>query len=499
MKVEATILVVEDDHVIAQDICQALGDLGYEVPRTVATGAQAFQQAVRLKPDLILMDIKLKGEADGIAAAAEIRRRLGIPIVYVTSHSDDATLARAAETNPYGYLIKPFDERDLRATIEIALQKRKFEGQLQARERWFATTLDSIGEAVLATNPSGIITFMNTLGSRVTGWKRSDAIGKEIDEVIRLADVDGKPVDNPVYLALREPRIDRAPYKTSMLLSNAGARVVDHSASPIVDHEGLIAGGLLVMRDVTDRTKLERRLEQRERSASIGAMAGEMGRVINSPLACAIDNVGFALRGLKDLIGSLHGLKVADEDTARHGNMIVRLEEVGKALLDAHDGADQMRRIVLGLNKFVPANADGTERATSADLPTAKQSSVPRRGRVLVIDDEETVGSVANILGSELEITVETDARAALARIACGETYDAILCDLNTPNISGIDVYRALVASDPETAGRIVFMTSAAFSALARPFLDKVPNASICKPFTPDSIRSVLTGLVDGP
>ncbi|MDB4994951.1 MAG: pdtaR 5, partial [Myxococcaceae bacterium] len=140
----ATILVVEDERIIANDIQQTLIALGYEVPLTVATGKRAIESVTAARPDLVLMDISLGGTMDGVDAAREIRRRFSVPIVYHTSYSDEATLSRATKTGPYGYLLKPFSDRELRITIEVALSKHRMEAQLAERERWFATTLESL-------------------------------------------------------------------------------------------------------------------------------------------------------------------------------------------------------------------------------------------------------------------------------------------------------------------------------------------------------------------
>ncbi len=141
---------------------------------------------------------------------------------------------------------------------------------------------------------------------------------------------------------------------------------------------------------------------------------------------------------------------------------------------------------------FPPAS-----RESVALRASGRTSKPPRRGRVLLVNDEEAIASgIARMLRFEHEVTVEADARTALARIARGERYDAIFCDLNAPDISGIDVYRTLVSHAPELAARLVFMTSRDFSAQARPFLDKVQNVSIDKPVSLDSIRTIISDLV---
>ena len=119
----AQILVVEDEAVVAMDIQSKLEDLGYSVIALIRTGEEAVQTACEMRPDLILMDISLQGDMDGIAAAACIQACNPTPLVYMTSHGDKDTLHRARMTEPLGYVIKPFDERDLRAAIEVALNK----------------------------------------------------------------------------------------------------------------------------------------------------------------------------------------------------------------------------------------------------------------------------------------------------------------------------------------------------------------------------------------
>lgn len=125
------ILVVEDEAIIAQDIEKTLHVLGYSVPAVVASGEAAIEKAEGLHPDLVLMDIRLKGPIDGVRAASEIGGRLGIPIVYLTAHADGSTLRRAKTTQPFGYVVKPFDERDLHAAVELALYRHRTQATLR--------------------------------------------------------------------------------------------------------------------------------------------------------------------------------------------------------------------------------------------------------------------------------------------------------------------------------------------------------------------------------
>jgi two-component system cell cycle sensor histidine kinase/response regulator CckA len=129
------ILIVEDDLIVAQSIEIHLKSLGYEVPAIVTTGQEAIHQAGEIRPNLVLMDIKLPGEMDGVEAAAEIRSNYDIPVIYLTAYADEKTLARAKITGPFGYILKPFGGKELHSTIEMALYKHRAERQVEHLNR----------------------------------------------------------------------------------------------------------------------------------------------------------------------------------------------------------------------------------------------------------------------------------------------------------------------------------------------------------------------------
>jgi CheY-like chemotaxis protein len=186
MSTQTTILVVEDERIIALDLQEQLRYLGYGVPVTVAWGEEAIQQADELRPDLVLMDIHLKGDLDGIEAAQHIRTHLDIPVVFLTAFADEATVQRAKMTDSYGYLVKPFEERELRSTIEMALYKHEMERKLRQSQQWLSATLHSIGDAVIATDDQGRITFMNPVAQELTGWTEGEALDRALHEVLQV-------------------------------------------------------------------------------------------------------------------------------------------------------------------------------------------------------------------------------------------------------------------------------------------------------------------------
>jgi CheY-like chemotaxis protein len=121
------ILIVEDEAIVAAVLQDSLSRLGYEVPETFPSGEEALERIPELKPDLVLMDIVLQGRMNGIEAAAEVRRRHGLPVVFLTSHADEATFERAKLTEPFGYVLKPFQDREVQINIEISLYKYRME------------------------------------------------------------------------------------------------------------------------------------------------------------------------------------------------------------------------------------------------------------------------------------------------------------------------------------------------------------------------------------
>lgn len=200
-----TILIVEDELILAEDMRARLISLGYRVPEIVVSGEQALRAAAEERPDLVLMDIKLLGEMDGIEAAEKIRDRYDIPVVYLTALSDDETMQRAKGSEPFGYVIKPAEMRELRASIEMALYRHRLETKLKEKERWLDGTLRSIGDALIATDEKGQVVFMNPVAERLTGWVQEEALGCDLTDVFHIVNEKTRErAENPVEKVLRE-------------------------------------------------------------------------------------------------------------------------------------------------------------------------------------------------------------------------------------------------------------------------------------------------------
>ncbi|MCE5336232.1 MAG: response regulator [Desulfobacteraceae bacterium] len=254
MKSDSKILIVEDEGIEALDIQHRLTTLGYPSPEVVLSGEEALERIESIRPDLVLMDIMLQGRIDGIAAAEQIRAGFDIPVVYLTAYADDDTLRRAKITEPFGYLIKPFKERELHVTIDVALYKHKMEKKLRENEKWLATTLKSIGDAVVATDKDGRITFMNAIAEDLMGWKLEEVAGNRLSSVFNIVNRETRlRVENPVEKVMIAGAVVGLANHTILINRNGREIPIDDSAAPIKDDHDNIVGVVLVFRDVAER------------------------------------------------------------------------------------------------------------------------------------------------------------------------------------------------------------------------------------------------------
>lgn len=285
---QVKILIVEDESIVAMDIKHRAEVLGYQVTAIIPSGEEALVSVAQNRPDLVLMDIVLKGEMDGIEAAQKIRDNYDIPVVYLTAYSDERTLKRAKITQPFGYIIKPFDDRELHSAVEVALYKHQMESKLKESEKWLSTTLESIGDAVIATDKEGKLKFMNPVACEVTGWSHDEAIGKPLSEIFRVINQDSSSVvDDPVAKVVENDAIIELPPQVCLINKTEQHIPIDDSSAPIKDENGNIIGVALVFRDVTLR-----RQEAKEREELLKDKArGELSGFILSALPIFASNI----------------------------------------------------------------------------------------------------------------------------------------------------------------------------------------------------------------
>jgi PAS domain S-box-containing protein len=253
-----SILIVEDEGIVAENLSGKLGQLGYDVSGIAMETDEAIEMALQLRPQLILMDIQLDGRNDGIQAAEAIQGQYDVPVIYLTAHSDPATLARAKLTGPFGYILKPFEMRDLATQIELALYKHQADRQLREQREWLRVTLTSIGDAVIACDADGRVSFVNPVAESLIGWPVGEAIGQPVSSVFRIVNEQtGRLVEEPVVRVLREGKTVPLANHTALVTRSGRTIPIEDSAAPIRDAAGQVVGVVLVFHDVTEKRRVE--------------------------------------------------------------------------------------------------------------------------------------------------------------------------------------------------------------------------------------------------
>ncbi len=276
-----TLLLVEDQAMVALAEKRTLTSAGYGV-RHVQTGADAVDAIQRdggEEIDLVLMDIDLGDDMDGVEAARRILAIRELPIVFLSSHAEPEYVTRSEQVGSYGYVLKQAGDTVLLTSVKGAFRlfeahqalKRKNEElarsqeALRRRERDLAVTLDSIGDAVIATDAAGCVTRMNPVAEGLTGWRRKEAEGVPLTDVFRILDAPNRePAENPVTRVLETGTIMGLGNDTILVARDGSEYQIADSAAPIVGDDGAAHGVVLVFRDVTEEYRLRRAVEEHE-------------------------------------------------------------------------------------------------------------------------------------------------------------------------------------------------------------------------------------------
>lgn len=336
----ARVLIVEDELLVARGLAKVLEAHGHEVVGVVSSGAAAIAAIDPLPPDVVLMDIRLRGDLDGIAAAAAIRARTDVAIVFLTAYGDRDHVERAKAVDPMGYLIKPYGDREVVATVEIAALRHAQQRALARRERWLDTLLHSIGDGVIAVAPDLRVHSMNAAAERLTGWRDAAARGHPLSEVLVVgAAADRYPLDEPLQRAMARREVVRLTDVLTLTGGDAAGHPVDTSVGAIVDDDGQVLGGVVVLRDVSARQALETQLAVSERMASLTTLTAAIGHELNNPLGYNLGNLEAATA--QNLPALRAALATGDDARAR-----ALAAELTQRLDDALAGARRMHEVL---------------------------------------------------------------------------------------------------------------------------------------------------------
>ncbi|MDD1706164.1 MAG: response regulator [Methanoregulaceae archaeon] len=247
----AWILIVEDEFITASDLKCNLEEMGYKVPAIADTGESAIDIAGEQKPDLVLMDITLRGEMSGITAAEQIREKYNIPVIFLTAHSDETTFEQAKVTGPFGYIIKPFDLRNLRTSIETALYRHRSDEKIHVQELAIHALLDATGDAAALLTVEGNILTVNR--------KMATLLGRDPDELVN-ASIIGIFMASGIF-----PRISEEIHLCrSGSPRNFEERVLGRwfgiTLQPVIDQQVIIREIALICHDITRHKATEHEL-----------------------------------------------------------------------------------------------------------------------------------------------------------------------------------------------------------------------------------------------
>lgn len=263
------VLIVEDEFLTGADIRSKLMKMGCRITQVVDSGEAAIDSVHAEKPDLILMDITLSGKMNGIEAAEKIRSMYDIPIIYLTAHTDQSTVSKAKETSPFGYLIKPFDERTLQITVDVTLHRHEMERKLKISEERYRSVAELSDDYIIILDRSHTILFINTAAARFIGDAQESINGKKFSDIAPV-DLSNKilPTIDNVFFAGQKYRI-----QDEYILSGDHSVWLDTSLIPIIsgdtDDQVLIVSRditveKIIEKDITDHglAQIEKNMEQ---------------------------------------------------------------------------------------------------------------------------------------------------------------------------------------------------------------------------------------------
>ncbi len=378
------ILIVEDDYFLALNLKKRLELCGYSVVAIADSSEAALAGVERLRPSLVLMDVQLRGPQDGIDTADLIRKQFHIPIIFVTGCADSETLNRARITEPFGYVVKPFQGVDFRAQIEMALWKHKMEERLRVSEAWLSMTFQNVADALITTDAEGKIATINPPAAQLTGWTCEEAQGRPlltvfdvVDEVTELAVTPPLLLVGPANSSAqpgeaaasepvdRESRVSASPGSAAtppaFKLTQRGTEetiIVEAEVSAIRD-ECKLNGFIVVFRDISARREAERQARRLQNMNAMSLLATGLGR----ELAESQNRMETCLKQLIEMSGGGSGARLlwdVYERCAQQQSTIQQLitlgrSEAGQAVpFDINEwltGLEDQIRKVVGVNR----------------------------------------------------------------------------------------------------------------------------------------------------
>ena len=500
------ILIVEDENIIALDIKRSLLNLGYDVVGTAASGEDAIIKAEQSHPDLVLMDIMLKGEMDGIETAEQMRRRFDIPLLFLTAYANDAVLERAKIIQPFGYILKPFRENELHTNIEIALYRHEMEKQLREREVeiWRASKLEAIG--ILA---GGIAHDFNNILTAILGNISLAMLDTEEGPAhARLADAEkaclqaqnlawqlltfargGTPIKELISVTKLVPEICsfasrgsnvrcEISFPDSLWAVNADPGLLGQVFQNLIINaiQAMPTGGILEIQaqNLVVEAKTSLPLEAGKyiqisfQDQGVGIPEGYLARIFDPYFTTKQKGSGL-------------GLATAYSIVKNHKGHIEVTSEIGKGTI---------------FQVYLPAAELGI-----IEPPNAEMTVIKGQGKILVMDDEEMVREVLDNMLSHLgyEAVFAKDGVEALDTFTkaqkSAKKFDALILDLTVPGgMGGKAVMEELLKIDPQI--KVIVCSGYSEDPIMSEFARYGFSGVIAKPYKISQLSKVLHEII---
>jgi PAS domain S-box-containing protein len=252
------ILVVEDEGLVAKDIQLSLEDMGYNVVNTVSTGEEAIELIEMSNPDLVILDIVLKGEMNGIDTAKEILKKYDVPLIYLTAYGDRDTVKMARETKPLGYIVKPYKQEDLYSTIEVALHTHEMKNKMKESERKYRNLVETIHGGLALVDGDENFLYVNEGMCEILGYSREELQKMNMMDFVREEDRD-------IILNTTEVKKNGGEftqYEIVMRRKNGKEAFISVSSSPFLDNKGRYLYTVASFLDITEEKKAQDEIEK---------------------------------------------------------------------------------------------------------------------------------------------------------------------------------------------------------------------------------------------
>jgi signal transduction histidine kinase len=514
----AKIMVVEDESIVAKDLEMTLKRLGYCVPATASSATDALKKAGQHRPDLVLMDIHLHGEIDGIAAARRLRSEMNIPVIYLTAYADDDTVARARETEPFGYLLKPFNERELRSMLEVAIYKHEAESRLRHSDRMASIGTMAAGVAHEINNPLSYVIANLELAARSVASVTADLTAlpaapegtQPVLDRLRGASVAlddaGVGADRVRKIVTDVSRFARSSEsdRAAISLWDALESAIRLSSHHLQHHALIVREPSAVPRVMASEQGLEQVFINLLINAS-QAMPEGRPQANRIHVVTRTDDEGRAIVEIADT-----GAGITAEDRLRIFDPFFTTKPVGRGtglglsichrIIADFGGSIAVESVVGSGTLFRITLPAAPARPSVAQVPAPVRAGPTPRAQILIVDDDAKVlAMLYRILGHRHDVTLANDGAEALAVLTGGRRFDIVLCDLMMPKMSGMDLFERVEQMAPEQASGFVFLCGGAVTQRATDFLEAHAGQRFDKPFQLHELEAMIAARLHEP